>query len=91
MTQPAKPIDWEDIFAKANELSAITTKKPVATVSTYFEVLEQLDRARGDTYRFGGRYGASKFGGAFDLRQVCKVYMENPEVRARINELVGVI
>ena len=82
----------DDVFSQAAKMAheaEFAKKKPSATVLDYFEVLEQLDRAKGDLYRLGGKYGATLFGGAFDLRQVCKVYMEQPGKRALINEIVG--
>lgn len=93
MKQAGEKITLDEAFAiavKLQEEGAIK-QKPVATVSYYFEVLHQLDRAKEDLRMFGAKYGATRFGGAFDLRRVCKAYAEQPKLRAAINEIVGVV
>lgn len=90
---PSSDAWLRDVFAhelaNAEAVAASASKRKPPTVSSYFEVLEQLDQVRRDLMLFGGRYGATKFGGAFDLRQICKAYMERPELRAEINRLMG--
>jgi len=80
-----------DVFAHevANDEAVAASKKKSVTVSSYFDVLGQLDVVRTDLIYFGGKYGATRFDGVFDLRRICKAYMECPESRARINEVAG--
>lgn len=82
--------DKEIARAQANLEAMEAAKKRPVTVSSYFDALGQWDDVRHDLIKFGGKYGATRFGGSFDLRKVCKEYMSSPEARARINEIAGV-
>jgi len=81
--------DKEIAHAQANlEAMEADKKRPVA-LKSYFDVLAQWDEVRHAIIKFGGKFGATRFGGEFDLQKVVNAYMNSPEARAEINRIAG--
>lgn len=83
--------DKEVARAVANAKAVEAFRNKPVTVGSYFDALEQLEGAKRDLITFGGKYGATNFRGSFDLRKVIKAYTSDPEARAVMNRIAGVV